>query len=124
LWFTENMGNRIGRITTDGSITEYALLVPSGPLGIQTGPDSALWFVEQGGSVGRITTHGEIDDYRVPTSGSEPWGIAKGPDGAMWFTEQFAEKIGRISVCSEPHSGPDGRCALSSPYPRIGNRVR
>ncbi len=38
----------------------------SEPNGITTGPDGAIWFVEEGVSVsniGRITTSGEIKEY-------------------------------------------------------------
>ncbi|OAF12442.1 hypothetical protein AYJ54_06330 [Bradyrhizobium centrolobii] len=67
LWFTEAscirrpgsrciVGNKIGRITTTGSVTEFT--VPSdgsGPHSITTGPDGALWFTEYyGGRVGRL----------------------------------------------------------------------
>ncbi|TMJ54767.1 MAG: hypothetical protein E6G85_04630 [Alphaproteobacteria bacterium] len=67
LWFTESscvrqpgsrciVGNKIGRITTNGLITEFT--VPSdgsGPHSITTGPDGALWFTEYYGSrVGRL----------------------------------------------------------------------
>jgi len=47
LWFTEGIGNKIGRITPSGQITEFALSSPdSGPSDITTGPDGALWFTE------------------------------------------------------------------------------
>ncbi|WP_210200102.1 hypothetical protein [Bradyrhizobium sp. ARR65] len=67
MWFTQascvrqpgphcTIGNKIGRITTTGSITEFA--VPSdgsGPHSITTGPDGALWFTEYYRSrVGRL----------------------------------------------------------------------
>jgi virginiamycin B lyase len=46
----------MGRITTSGSITEYSLPnSSSGPSGITTGPDGALWFTESGtDKIGRI----------------------------------------------------------------------
>ena len=53
LWFTEQLGNKIGRITTSGGLTEYSL--PAGPL-ISTSP-----FIFS----------------------NLPWGIASGPDGAL-----------------------------------------
>jgi virginiamycin B lyase len=58
LWFTEQFGNKIGRITTAGVITEFPLpTANSGPFGITAGPDGALWFVENTGNrIGRITT--------------------------------------------------------------------
>jgi hypothetical protein len=47
LWFTEEDGNKIGRITTDGLITEYPLpTAKSFPVGITAGPDGALWFTD------------------------------------------------------------------------------
>jgi hypothetical protein len=58
LWFTEQTGNRIGRITTDGVVTELSGGVSAGarPRGIAVGPDGNLWFTEAtGGRIGRMT---------------------------------------------------------------------
>ena len=97
LWFTEYAGNRIGRITTGGSVTEFT--VPSGgPDHITAGPDGALWFTEPAGNmVGRITTAGLVDMFAVPTANS-PVDITAGPDGALWFTEPGGDRIGRITT--------------------------
>jgi streptogramin lyase len=48
LWFTERIGNKIGRITTAGVITEFPIPTDSVslPRGITSGPDGALWFTE------------------------------------------------------------------------------
>jgi virginiamycin B lyase len=99
LWFTAEGTNKIGRITTAGTITEFAIPTPdSAPVGIAAGPDGALWFTELlGNQIGRITTDGALSEYSIPTKGSHPEGIATGPDGAIWFTELAANKIGRIS---------------------------
>ena len=58
LWFTEAFGNKIGRITTAGVITEFAVpTAGSGPFGITAGPDGAVWFLESfSNKIGRITT--------------------------------------------------------------------
>jgi virginiamycin B lyase len=100
LWFTENQGNKIGRVTTGGSITEFSVPTPaSDPNGITLGPDGALWFAEFGGNkIGRITTGGSISEFSVPTAQSSPVGITLGPDGALWFIEFNANKIGRITT--------------------------
>ena len=51
LWFTEDYGNKIGRITTAGVITEYPVpTANSYPEGIVAGPDGALWFTEYYGN--------------------------------------------------------------------------
>jgi virginiamycin B lyase len=100
LWFTENGGNEIGRITIAGVFTEFPLpTAGSGPAGITTGPDGALWFTENlGNNIGRITTAGVITEFAIPTATSYPVGIATGPDGALWFTESGGNKIGRITT--------------------------
>ncbi len=52
LWFTENGGNKIGRITPGGTITEFPLPASTSAFdaklgaGITTGPDGNLWFTE------------------------------------------------------------------------------
>jgi streptogramin lyase len=100
LWFTEASGNQIGRITTTGTITEFAIpTANSQPVGITAGPDGALWFTELGGNqIGRITTTGMITEFSIPTASSQPVGITAGPDGALWFAEQSGNKIGRITT--------------------------
>ncbi len=58
LWFVEQGGNYVGRITTSGTITEF--LIPTGnchPIGITKVPDGNLWFTEFfEDKIGRITT--------------------------------------------------------------------
>jgi streptogramin lyase len=103
LWFTEYMGNRIGRITPTGRVTEFPLpTANSAPLGITNGPDGNLWFTETDAKqIGRITVAGTITEYPVPTANSNPGGITAGPDGALWFTEANTYGncwIGRITV--------------------------
>ena len=97
--------NNIGRITTDGTITEYALPTPAaGPVGITTGPDGALWFTEQfANNIGRISTGTAptITEIEVPSPAGIPESIATGADGALWFTERENRQLGRI-VPEEP----------------------
>jgi len=108
LWFTEPFSyidddfeiclgtQTIGRITTNGVITEYALpymgIATSAACGdrgsIVAGPDGALWFNTAGNTaIGRITTDGVFTKYPIP--GVFPFEmstyITAGPDGALWF---------------------------------------
>jgi len=94
LWFTEVLGNKIGRITSAGAITEYPLpTAGSEPNGIAAGPDGALWFAEgvadrigrtpltersPSTRIGRITTVGIVTRYPVPTADSIPIGSPRG----------------------------------------------
>ena len=135
LWFTEENGHKIGRITVDGAITEYPTPTPfSAPNEITAGPDGALWFTEFGANppkIGRITTAGVFTEWDLPL-GSGPDGITAGPDGAMWFTENGAAKIGRIPLDGSPITeyplpagfvpgditpGPDGRLWFTEAEP-------
>jgi len=105
LWFTEIAGNRIGRMTPSGVLTEFP--VPTGSPGIATsslpnviarGPGGFLVFSEQrGNKIGAITTDGRIVEFEVPTPASAPVGVTAGPAQDVWFAESSAaNRIGRI----------------------------
>jgi streptogramin lyase len=95
LWFTETSANRVGRMTTAGEITEFA--VSGGPRGIAAGPDGNLWFTEtEANRIGRISTAGTVEEFAIPTPDARPWGIAAGADGNIWFTENGASQIGKV----------------------------
>jgi streptogramin lyase len=81
------------------TFTEFPVLTAaSEPVGITSGPDGALWFVEQtGNNVGRITTAGAVTEFAIPTVNSAPTSVAAGSDGNLWFTEESGNKIGRIN---------------------------
>ena len=104
LWFIGAPG-AVGRITTTGVVSEFAVpLVPpasGSPAGtastlasltsITAGPDGALWFMSDSGTVGRITTAGIVSELTVPVSPSsggtslpQPNVIVSGPDGNLW----------------------------------------
>lgn len=99
LWFAERGSDRIGRMTTDGTLTaEYDVGAGSGPVGIAAGPDGALWFAERGSDeIGRLTVGGALTEYPVPMGGG-PYGIAVGYDDALWFTAKDGDWVGRITT--------------------------
>jgi streptogramin lyase len=99
LWFTESGAAKIGRITTDGIVTEFALADRSSrPVGITPGPDGNVWFAgDSANKVGRITTDGTITEFAIPTASSRPLGITAGPDGNLWFAEFGGNHVGRIT---------------------------
>jgi streptogramin lyase len=129
LWYVDSAAHLIGRITPDGSITEFTdgLTPNSQPSGITKGPDGALWFTETAtGNIGRITTSGVISEFSSELSGSgSPHDIVKGPDGNLWFTlgglpgaigritrdgdvDEFSAGLSFASVPQEIAVGPDG----------------
>jgi streptogramin lyase len=99
LWFTETLGDRIGRMSPDGGVTEFENNIPSGsgPANIAAGPDGNLWFVESGDAVkaiARATPEGQVTTMALLAA--TPYGITTGPDGNVWFTEPTIG-IGRIT---------------------------
>jgi virginiamycin B lyase len=110
LWFTEAGYAEIGRISTAGTITEYALPAEVYSVDIVTGPDGALWFTEQsGGGIGRITTNGTVTQYPLPQPPNGEFastnGIAAGADGALWYPLAY----GSAAVNAEPEQDAIGR---------------
>ena len=104
LWFTESWP-AIGRINSDGELSEFELPPGTGPSGIVLGPDGALWFAaSQAGAIGRLTTSGELSEFAVarPSAGPSssaptPMALAVGPEGAIWFTDPGDDSVGRVS---------------------------
>jgi len=100
VWFTDPMGNRIGRFEpSDGTLAYYKLPNPdSGPFGITFGPDGNLWFTQHSGHrIGRLTPTGDLKEFRL-SAGAGPADIIAGIDGHLWFVEDRAGRIGRIDT--------------------------
>ncbi|MFC5182893.1 Vgb family protein [Actinomadura harenae] len=108
-WFTESQGG-IGRVTTDGKITEYPIPRNSAkgtgfPDAIATASDGAVWFTDVSGMVPRV---GRVDPASGAVATFEPSadalpgaqisGIAAGANGAMWFTTGYNGSIVKITA--------------------------
>ena len=116
VWFTEISGNKIGRITPAGVITEFPTPSASGPDGITTGPDGNLWYAGfNGNKIGRVTTAGVITEFAAGAA-SGPALITSGPDGNLWFTEFSSHKIGRMTPAGVLTEFSAGITALAQPY--------
>jgi len=134
VWFADDYGNKIGRITPNGTVTEYALPGCSsypgacGPLALTAGPDGAVWF-SVGFGLGRITTSGAITEY--PDAGGYVLNLTAGPDGAIWFAV-MGNAIGRMTTAgavtnfypvTNPFAitaGPDGALWFTEGSNKIG----
>jgi streptogramin lyase len=97
--FDASNGNRIGEITTAGTITESAQ-VGSGPQieGVTVGSDGRIWFTMPfvaGSSIGAITTS-LVPTLYATAAGTQLRGITSGPDGNLWFADDGNNKIGTI----------------------------
>jgi virginiamycin B lyase len=110
LWFTESIGNKIGRITTGGSFKEYPVpTADSGPYGIATGPDGNIWFTERfGDQIARFKIAGQgITEFPIAPF-AQAWDIAPGADGNLWFTEEDIHQVGKISTNGDVAEFPIG----------------
>jgi streptogramin lyase len=119
LWITDWGDSQIVRMTKQGVFSTFSL-GGNGPEGIVSGPDHALWFVENifgGAAVGRITTKGRITTFTNGISaGTSAQDITVGPDGNLWFTESFGDRIGRITTRGRVTEFSAGITPNSQPY--------
>lgn len=130
IWFTNNFTNKIGRVTTTGKVTEFAVPTPNNSFmnlgGITAGPDGNLWFTEKmAHMIGRITPDGVITEFAVPHArlGDVQGRITAGPDGNLWFTlvtdSTTGGAIGRITpagVITEFLAAPIGTAVAMPPF--------
>ena len=118
LWFTEYGGNKIGRITPGGALSEFPLAAGSHPYGIAAGPDGALWFTEYSGDkIGRITPGGALSEFPL-AAGSLPRVSSRAPTARSGSPRVAATRSGASRPEIRLESG-DNR-ALS---PRAPSRV-
>ena len=117
LWFAMLGSSAIGRITTEGDVTEFSFdLSTGGGSGIAVGPDGGLWFTRGGDDgIGRINTDGDgrgLITLPPDSAAAQPFAITAGPDGRLWFTGRNG--IGRI----------DGSFVtpLNAPFETLGTR--
>ncbi len=108
LWFTEAAAPAIGRLTTGGEVTEFALPSSHGRAqSITTGGASDLWFVyERRDSVGRITLDGSISDFALLNDAATGirgiQAVTSGPGGKIWISDtgESGQNLGGIESMS------------------------
>lgn len=124
LWFTEAYANKIGRLTTGGTLTEYDVpTADSRPYGIAAGSDGNLWFGEQAANkIGQVSVAGFFEEFPIPADSSSVELLAPGPDEAIWFVEGNVQQIGRIGISSIPPT-PVRTPPVLSLRPRLTPRV-
>ena len=98
-------GNRVGRITMNGEITEFPIPSPTGsPINIAVGPDRNIWFTK-GGLLGRVTPDGAITEFPLPAPNGGATGLTAGSDrqpparlsNRLWVAESGGNKIAFLS---------------------------
>lgn len=98
LWFSEFFADSIGRVTSDGKMTEFPLPTGDDVEGITEGGDGNIWFSEPGANkIGRMTPQGVVTSFPIMGDDPDPRGITLGPDGNVWYTEFYDGYIGRVT---------------------------
>ncbi|GAA0707333.1 virginiamycin B lyase family protein [Dokdonella soli] len=115
----------VGKITTSGVITEFAVpTYSSSPDGIATGPDGNAWFTERwSGNIGRVTPAGGIAEFPVNDYGYLT-SITNGPDGNLWFTKTYFLCANPAAPGCSPPNSPIGRITpggVVTEFPLPGN---
>jgi virginiamycin B lyase len=104
------------------------------PMGIDVGPDDALWFTQIGAganSVGRLTTAGDYDRVHIPVPPGTPPGalyghvvndIVAGADGALWASPENGSGgsafLRRIDPATQEVTAFD-----MGPYASVGSKI-
>jgi streptogramin lyase len=115
-WFTYMYGDTIGRITQNGTITNYTVPTSnSDPFGITTGPDGKVWFTERNaGKIANIDTSGSIAEVITLPSGHSPTAITTGSDGNLWFTDTSSSSSGTLYIGQLTPSGSSTEYTVGS----------
>jgi virginiamycin B lyase len=94
-------GNRVGRITLSGEVTEYPIPGEGGsPINIAVGPDKNIWYT-RGAALGRVTADGAIVEFPVADGPARTVGLSAGSDrqppgrlvDRLWFTDPVNNRI-------------------------------
>ena len=135
MWFTELAGNKIGRLTVRGDITEFELPQRQGaqcgylcPYGIASASDGTLWFTESqlspggGNRIGRLTTDGKLTEYEIPTLNAVPTCIVAVGD-RIYACESRAGKLAEVTLNFVPPVAPLPDLRLVLPPEAFGGTV-
>lgn len=116
MWFVELSGrmdnrqpdgNRVGRMTMDGKVTEYPIPAEAGstsPINIAVGPDRNVWFTK-GPMVVLVTRDGTMTPFPLPGPNAGGTGLTAGSDrqtpkrlsNRLWVAESGANKLAFLS---------------------------
>ena len=100
IWFTERMGNKIGRLNpANGAITEYPIPTSnSEPMGIAVAPNGHVWFAEKVASkMARFKPDtGTFDEYSYTTAGAMQEDVATISNDSVWFTAPGLKAVIRL----------------------------
>ena len=104
LWFVENgTSGKVGKITTSGVVSEYAVPANSEESAITAGPDGNVWFTRFDrtnnlGKIVKMSTSGSILGEYTESENTIASSIVKGKEGNLWFASFDGKRIGKITT--------------------------
>jgi virginiamycin B lyase len=103
LWFTELLGNHIGRITVDGEISRYEIpFENSRPIVTFKGPKDSIWYTEENGNAyGSISQSGIFERFKTNVPDAKLAGATFDKFDNLWLQFNTPDIIQRISPNGE-----------------------
>jgi streptogramin lyase len=111
MWFTENPGGAVARITPAGVVTEFTVPTANAqPQMIIGASDGSLWFTEFATSpppgtskIARVTTAGTFTEFSTlfaPPPPDNPLGLVDRGDGNIWYVANGSSRVGFQGISS------------------------
>jgi streptogramin lyase len=118
IWFTENAGNQIGRLTLPaGNIVEYAVpTAGSEPTGIDLSPDGRVWFLQRAGNKLAVfnPNTSQFQEFPYESAGGQLEDVAVLDNTHIWLTAPALNRVSEYRVDEDDFahvpviSGPGG----------------
>jgi virginiamycin B lyase len=128
MWFTEQPGNAVARITPAGAVNEFTVPTPNAFDSAGIGPhiigasDGNLWFTESGATANKIaksTTTGTITEFSTlfaPPPADQPFGLVDRGDGNIWYVANGSSRVGFVSYNGSQAGETSVPTASSGPF--------
>ncbi len=127
LWFTENPGGKVAKITPAGVVTEYSVPTANAqPQMIIGASDGNLWFTEFSttpppgtSKIAKVTTTGTFTEFSTlfaPPPPDNPLGLVDRGDGNIWYVANGSSRVGFQGISSGVAGETSVPTANSGPF--------
>jgi virginiamycin B lyase len=126
LWITQQLQNRVVRLSLDGQFAFFPTGAGSLPHGIEFDAEGRLWVTFQGyNEIAQMDLKGNIvATHTIPYTNSNPHGLTIASDGNVWFTGREGNVVGYydpstsgFKVFPLPNPNPNPNPELNGNFP-------
>ena len=96
VWVADFGGDRVVRVGTDGSVSDWKTIAGAKPQSLAIGPGGSVWFTESGKNHLAVVRGSKVVD--VFQTGDWPDHMVTTAVGWAWFTEYFQDRVGRVRL--------------------------